>query len=77
MFFCKDQFQKFQNKFVSAIEIICFSKSTRISVAGFLWIVSIKIVKKLGDTCKGNKPLFKAFPLKISAKKLETITLNP
>ena len=62
---------------MSAIEIICFYRFTRISVYGFLWIVSIKTVKKPGDTCKGKRPLFKAFPLKISAKKLETITLNP
>ena len=33
--------------------------------------------KKPSDTCTGNKPLLRAFPLKMSAKKLETITLNP
>ena len=34
-------------------------------------------IKKDSDTWTGKSPLFKAFPLKISAKKLETITLNP
>ena len=35
------------------------------------------LLKKTLSTCIGNRPLFKAFALNISAKKLEIMTLKP
>jgi hypothetical protein len=48
-----------------------------ISVFGSFSIEANIAFRKSSETCTGNKALFSALFLKMSAKKLDTTTLNP
>jgi len=57
--------------------MVCSGKLISSSVFGSASI-ALKIVSaNSGLTCTGKTPIFKQFPLKMSAKKLETTALNP
>ena len=57
--------------------MVCVAKFTLISESGALVTLVSNCFKKAGLTSTGSNPLLSAFPLKISAKKLDTTTLNP
>ena len=57
--------------------MVCADKSMVNSVAGSASIALNISSKKGSDTCTGRMPILIEFPLKISAKKLDTTQRNP